>query len=73
MTDTNRTRTLPYKTSISNFERELGDISVVDTPVPMPNTEVKHHNAENSCTAAKIGRCLLLSIFIEYEFKTEWC
>ena len=27
---------------------EIGNDSKVDTPVPMPNTEVKHFHAENS-------------------------
>ena len=31
-----------------NFEREYGDDSKVDTPVPIPNTEVKHFYADDS-------------------------
>ena len=33
-----------------------GDDSWVDTPVPIPNTEVKHSHAEDSGNA-KIGSC----------------
>ena len=36
-----------------NFEREFGDYSEVDTPVPMPNTEVKHFNADDSSNLQK--------------------
>ncbi len=36
------------KNVLFNFERENGDNSGVGTPVPMPNTEVKHPNAEDS-------------------------
>jgi hypothetical protein len=31
-----------------NFERKFGDDGEVDTPVPIPNTEVKHFSAEDS-------------------------
>ena len=34
----------------------------METPVPMPNTEVKHFNADDSRATAKIGSCHLLSI-----------
>ena len=34
--------------SISSFERRSGDDGEVDTPVPIPNTEVKHFSAEGS-------------------------
>ena len=38
---------------LSSFERsaqkeESGGDSMMDTPVPIPNTEVKHHNGEDS-------------------------
>ena len=40
---------------VSSFERfifqkkeESGDDGVVDTPVPIPNTEVKHHSGDDS-------------------------
>ncbi len=55
LTDTNRSRTLSYNNNANiqarvlfNFEREFGGDSKVDTPVPMPNTEVKHFNADDS-------------------------
>ena len=34
-----------------------GDDGEVVTPVPIPNTEVKHFSAEDSIIDAKIGRC----------------
>ena len=34
-----------------------GDDGEVVTPVPIPNTEVKHFSAEDSIYDAKIGRC----------------
>ena len=34
--------------NISSFERKSGDDGEVDTPVPIPNTEVKHFSAEGS-------------------------
>ena len=37
-------------------EKYNGDDSWVDTPVPIPNTEVKHSNAEDSGDA-KIRSC----------------
>ena len=42
--------------------QQLSDDSLGDTPVPMPNTEVKHFNADDSRATAKIGSCHLLSI-----------
>ena len=30
------------------FSNLIGDDSKVDTPVPIPNTEVKHFNADDS-------------------------
>ena len=29
-------------------EKESGGDSMMDTPVPIPNTEVKHHNGDDS-------------------------
>jgi len=31
------------------YNTNYGDDDNVDTPVPIPNTEVKHVNAENTC------------------------
>ena len=33
---------------LSRYYSELSDDSLGDTPVPMPNTEVKHHSGEDS-------------------------
>ena len=30
------------------FKRRSGNDSMMDTPVPIPNTEVKHHRGEDS-------------------------
>ena len=41
----------------------IGDDSKVDTPVPIPNTEVKHFNADGSkFNLARVGRCQALSL-----------
>ena len=36
-----------------------GDYSVVEPPVPIPNTAVKHHSANGSASigCARVGRC----------------
>ncbi len=39
-----------------------GDDGEVVTPVPIPNTEVKHFSAEDSIMDAKIGRCQAISL-----------
>ena len=35
---------------LSFKEEESGDDGVVDTPVPIPNTEVKHHSGDDSAS-----------------------
>ena len=35
------------------LKEEFGDFSEVDTPVPMPNTEVKHFSADDSPNGRK--------------------
>lgn len=48
---------------ISGFQRTCGIIKksggfgAVDTPVPIPNTVVKHRRGDNSPFGAKIARC----------------
>ena len=45
----------------------IGDDSKVDTPDPIPNSEVKHFNADDSY--AKIGSCqffLFVKILLEF-------
>ena len=43
---------------LSSFERLSGGDSKVDTPVPIPNTEVKHFNADGSkLNLARVGSC----------------
>ena len=39
----------------------------MDTPVPIPNTEVKHFNADGSkFNLARVGRCQALSLIYIY-------
>ena len=42
----------------------------MDTPVPIPNTEVKHFNADGSkFNLARVGRCQALSlIYIQFVY-----
>ena len=41
----------------------------MDTPVPIPNTEVKHFNADGSkFNLARVGRCQALSLIYIYSF-----
>ena len=49
-----------------------GDDSQVVTPVPMPNTEVKHLNAESSwgLPPVRIGRCQ--AIYFIYSAIAQW-
>ena len=45
----------------------IGDDSKVDTPLPIPNREVKHFNGENSVSEDSklpIFFCLILLIFL---------
>ena len=53
---------------LSNFERKRsGDDGKMDTPVPIPNTEVKHFNADGSkFNLARVGRCQALSLKYAY-------
>ena len=47
----------------------IGDDSKVDTPVPIPNTEVKHFNGENSVSEDSklpIFFCLFLNYICLY-------
>ena len=47
----------------------IGDDSKVDTPVPIPNTEVKHFNGENSVSEDSklpIFFCNFLLTFCEF-------
>ena len=39
------------------LKKKSGGDGAVDTPVPIPNTEVKHYKAEDSIKDAKIRRC----------------
>ena len=41
-----------------------GDDGKVETPVPIPNTAVKHFSADNSGSPAKIGRCQALIVHL---------
>ena len=36
---------------IRDRKRRSGSDSMMDTPVPIPNTEVKHHNGDDSTAA----------------------
>ena len=45
-----------YQVFKGQYKKNNGDDSWVDTPVPIPNTEVKHSNADDSGDA-KIGSC----------------
>ncbi len=44
-----------------------GDDGEVVTPVPIPNTEVKHFSAEDSIMDAKIGRCQANLTYFKHE------
>ena len=42
----------------SILKEKFGDYSIVDTPVSIPNTEVKHYRADDSWVRpAKVSRC----------------
>ena len=44
-------------------KKRSGDDGKVDTPVPIPNTEVKHFNADGSkFNLARVGSCQALSL-----------
>ncbi len=49
---------------LSNFERKRsGDDGKMDTPVPIPNTEVKHLHADGSkFDLARVGSCQAVSL-----------
>ena len=48
---------------LSSFQRKSGGDSKVVTPVPIPNTEVKHFYADGSTfDRARVGSCQALSL-----------
>ncbi len=47
------------------FKERSGGDSKVDTPVPIPNTEVKHFHADGSkFNLARVGSCQAVSLNI---------
>ena len=50
-----------------NILYNIGDDDIGGTPVPIPNTAVKHYNADGSTfSCARVGSCQAISFFILY-------
>ena len=49
-----------------SFKEESGDDGVVDTPVPIPNTEVKHHSGDDSASKSSTLPVLFFYSFAPY-------
>ena len=52
---------------LSFKEEESGDDGVVDTPVPIPNTEVKHHSGDDS-----VSKSSTLPVLVFYSLGPFW-
>ena len=52
-----------------SFEKKSGDDGTVDTPVPIPNTEVKHRNGD-CIRKERVARCraFFLPCFVYLKF-----
>ena len=67
---TEKASELEEKELLSGFEcpegylkRRSGNDSMMDTPVPIPNTEVKHHRGEDSTLCENSSLPVLFFIF----------
>ena len=52
---------------LSFRKEESGDDGVVDTPVPIPNTEVKHHSGDDS-----VSKSSTLPVLFFYSLAPFW-